>query len=224
MIKYDLNSQPLSKEESLRKPMAAINRLFQVVDEASDAFVLQRHRVLPIFDEPDKQCLYLMTEGRFAISRDSDGLYIATISSPLTLGLSMLFHEELTQERQHTLSSLSECRGYRVPVCLAAERITELNLWPDVAAVLAYLFELLIHRDQHLVGVSAYAMVRYNLMQISEYSNTERMDINVEKYIHQHTRLSRSGIMKILSDLRFGGYINMKRGRLISINNLPENY
>ena len=48
--------------------------------------------------------------------------------------------------------------------------------------------------------------------------------INVSDYILEKTRLSRSRVIKILGDLRIGGYIEINRGILIKINKLPENY
>lgn len=221
---YNSNSCRLSKENSLCKPLASIERLSKIANDDAETFLLPRNRRLPIFDISVKPCIYIMTEGRFAISRNSDGLYLTSINSPLVLGLAMMFEEVLSQERRHALFSETECRGYKVPAEEAIKKITMLSLWPDVATILAYFLELLVDRDENLIGVNAYSMVRYNLIKIIEYSKSERMNINVEKFIHQHTRLSRSGIMKILSDLRFGGYIDMDRGRLISINNLPENY
>ncbi|MCU3137330.1 helix-turn-helix domain-containing protein [Enterobacter cloacae] len=48
--------------------------------------------------------------------------------------------------------------------------------------------------------------------------------INVSDYILEKTRLSRSRVIKILGDLRIGGYIEINRGILIKINKLPEKY
>jgi hypothetical protein len=42
--------------------------------------------------------------------------------------------------------------------------------------------------------------------------------------VHQgKTQLSRSGVMRILADLKTGGFIEMEEGRLIKINKLPPN-
>ncbi|HEO9918192.1 TPA: helix-turn-helix domain-containing protein, partial [Enterobacter asburiae] len=46
----------------------------------------------------------------------------------------------------------------------------------------------------------------------------------VSDYILEKTRLSRSRVMKILGDLRIGGYIEINRGILKKINKLPEKY
>ena len=51
-----------------------------------------------------------------------------------------------------------------------------------------------------------------------------RGSITAERYIRNKTPLSRSGVMKILSSLKSGGYINIEQGKLISIGVLPKKY
>lgn len=48
--------------------------------------------------------------------------------------------------------------------------------------------------------------------------------MTAEKYIREKTHLSRSGVMRILADLKTGGFIEMEEGRLIKINKLPAKY
>lgn len=213
------------KDRQLCKPVAAIERLFKLTElEHAERFTLARNKTFPSHQETNQNFIYFLTEGRFAITRKHDGLYIASVTSPLVMGLSMLFQKVIYQKVEYTLFPETFCTGYKMTIEDAKVCIDRLGLWQDVAAVLAYSFELLMHRDRHFVGVNAYTMVRYSLLKIHEFSHTDRMHINVEQFIQQHTRLSRSRIMKILSDLRAGEYICMKRGRLLEINNLPEHY
>ena len=51
-----------------------------------------------------------------------------------------------------------------------------------------------------------------------------RLLTNACDYIQEKTLLSRSGIMKILSDLKQGGHIVIERGILLEIKKLPEKY
>jgi CRP-like cAMP-binding protein len=48
--------------------------------------------------------------------------------------------------------------------------------------------------------------------------------VTAERYIREKTQLSRSGVMRILADLKTGGFIEMEEGRLIKINKLPARY
>ena len=51
-----------------------------------------------------------------------------------------------------------------------------------------------------------------------------RNNITAENYIRDKTNLSRSGIMRILSELKEGGYIEINRGILIKVHQLPEKF
>jgi hypothetical protein len=51
-----------------------------------------------------------------------------------------------------------------------------------------------------------------------------RLATNACDYVQEKTLLSRSGIMKMLSDLKRGGHIEVERGVLIAVNKLPVKY
>lgn len=211
----------LNNLPSLNKPVDAINKIIETINDGdSEIFILQRYRELTIINAFGDNYIYFFTEGSFSLSRSSDNLFIAALSAPFIIGLTLPFNKS----GQHFIFSETECRGFRISEKKAIEKINQYNLWKDVASILSYHIRLLIQRDEQLVGVSAYTTIRYSLLKLMEMSQQERMNINVEKFIQQHTKLSRSGIMKILSNLRAGNYIQMHRGRLIDVDNLPENY
>lgn len=51
-----------------------------------------------------------------------------------------------------------------------------------------------------------------------------RLATNTCDYIQEKTLLSRSGIMKMLSELKHGEHIELQRGVLLTIHNLPAKY
>ncbi|MFU0892663.1 helix-turn-helix domain-containing protein, partial [Kluyvera sichuanensis] len=51
-----------------------------------------------------------------------------------------------------------------------------------------------------------------------------RSRMGVLSYIQQRTRISRSVIAEVLSALRKGEYIEMEKGKLVSITRLPTHY
>ncbi|MEG6127356.1 helix-turn-helix domain-containing protein [Enterobacter asburiae] len=67
-------------------------------------------------------------------------------------------------------------------------------------------------------------MIILNLIALMNEDEALSAYINVSDYILEKTRLSRSRVIKILGDLRIGGYIEINRGILIKINKLPEKY
>ena len=51
-----------------------------------------------------------------------------------------------------------------------------------------------------------------------------RQSNSAAKYILERTRLSRSTVMKMLSQLKQGGYIDIEDGVLKAVHRLPDKY
>ncbi len=71
---------------------------------------------------------------------------------------------------------------------------------------------------------NSYDQIRATLMTMIEWDEELRSRIGVMNYIHQRTRVSRSVVAEVLAALRKGNYIEMNKGKLISINRLPSEY
>jgi DNA-binding IclR family transcriptional regulator len=67
-------------------------------------------------------------------------------------------------------------------------------------------------------------MIRQQLVKLMEEDEAYRLGVTAERYIREKTQLSRSGVMRILADLKTGGFIEIDEGRLIKINKLPAKY
>lgn len=67
-------------------------------------------------------------------------------------------------------------------------------------------------------------MIRQQLIKLMEEEEGYRYSVTAERYIREKTRLSRSGVMRILAALKTGGFIEMEEGKLIKINKLPAKY
>lgn len=83
---------------------------------------------------------------------------------------------------------------------------------------------LLSKRDDVLVARNAYSVIREFLIEIHTLITEHNRDINVYDYIQEYTNFARSTIIKILSDLKKGNYIVIEKGRLVTMNTLPEKY
>lgn len=71
----------------------------------------------------------------------------------------------------------------------------------------------------------------YSTIRAMIYRYGQKKDLNVlggemlSHFIMKRTNLSRSYVFKVISDLKKGGYITVKSGKLISINkNIPADY
>jgi CRP-like cAMP-binding protein len=72
--------------------------------------------------------------------------------------------------------------------------------------------------------LTSYELICQQLVQLMNEDESYRRGITAERYIRDKTQLSRSGVMRILADLKAGGYVEMEEGRLIKINKLPAKY
>ncbi|EMC8872176.1 helix-turn-helix domain-containing protein, partial [Escherichia coli] len=59
------------------------------------------------------------------------------------------------------------------------------------------------------------------LIELWAYASEYRQSINVLNFIQRRTGISRSRTMKLLSELKKGGYITIDGGRLIDMKKLP---
>lgn len=82
----------------------------------------------------------------------------------------------------------------------------------------------LLEAHQTSAGRTTYELIKQNLMSLMAEKDELRMMVNACDYIMDKTHISRSRVMKILSDLKTGDYIVIERGVLIKINKLPETY
>lgn len=72
-----------------------------------------------------------------------------------------------------------------------------------------------------LSSPSAYNIVRLQLYELIAKPDSILSSITAENYIRSKTRLSRSSLMRILSELKNDGYIVIDRGVLKRIIRLP---
>ena len=139
---------------------------------------------------------YLILEGTIAVYRRSDNMMLSTARSPAVFGLANLTDIYFSDY----LKTVSPC----LIGTITTERVNA------------------IIKEKALWGL--YEMIRQQLMKLTEEEEGYRLSVTAEKYIREKTHLSRSGVMRILADLKTGGFIEMEEGRLIKINKLPAKY
>ena len=91
------------------------------------------------------------------------------------------------------------------------------GLWKEVALVMAIYLEAMSMRTAFLTASTAYETVCNTLQLLDGHSEEIRTDIAAVNFVLERTKLSRSIVSKIISDLRTGGYIETERGRLVGI-------
>lgn len=170
--------------------------------------------------QENKKFIYLLAEGHFTFIRAKDGLVLASVRGEIVYGIA-----ECLRPRGGWFLKVEEpCIARVIPAEQAFKVFTQQQLWEPVANVLAWFLQINSLRDEHLVGVPAYVMIRNKLLELHSQSPELRSGINVTDYIQERTQLARSTIMAILSELRRGDYIEIKRGKLVAVKHLPQDY
>ncbi|MGL4723259.1 MAG: helix-turn-helix domain-containing protein [Scandinavium sp.] len=203
------------------RPGEIIKRLSEAFALHCEPFTLPEGRVLEHSSLDGQPWLWFFTSGVFSISRQVDGLQLLTSQASESAMSIYGLIEALDGERLCTLRAESECKGRRLPAHYLMSNDNSVELWRDISQLVAYFVKLAINRDRQLVGVPSYNIIRHQLISLMAYPADVRLKINVQTYISERTRLSRSNTLKILNALNSGGYITVKRGRLLNLKYLP---
>ncbi|MHA0959421.1 helix-turn-helix domain-containing protein [Enterobacter cancerogenus] len=163
---------------------------------------------------------YLILEGTVAIYRRSDTLMLSTASSPALFGvanLTEIFFDDY-------LKTVTPCLIGVLTTAQVNHIIEENALWGLLSSHLMFMYNRLYNAVMPQGAPTAYEMIRQQLLRLMEEDESYRSAVTAERYIRDKTQLSRSGVMRILADLKTGGFIEMEEGRLITINKLPAKY
>lgn len=160
------------------------------------------------------QCL-LLQQGSLEVHRLEDDLNIVTINAPAIVGIN---------NQNVSVVTAQPSKIATLPVSEAHKLIEEQGLWEVLAKHMLVINTKLFAYSKRLSAPSAYQMICSQLLELMSEPETLRLEITAERYIREKTHLSRSGVMKILSDLKNGNYIVLQEGRLIEIKHLPSKY
>jgi len=190
-----------------RRPFHAYQRIISALEEKGVPFSLASGECAgkSIADEGR---LWLVTRGVITVVRQSDESWLGTASAPFIMGM----------------IAQNSCQGISVERDLFFQCIDQNNLWQEVAHIQDWLLELLLFRDRWVSSGDAYLMVRRQLLNLMKLPYDIRITTPVESYIRKHTCLSRSSVFRILSQLRKGKFILIKKGKLLNVARLPERY
>lgn len=205
------------------KPLKAIADLHAALIPFGTPFTLSAASKMSLSEVRETAFIVLLTEGCFSVSHTNADLYMGTGFAPTVIGLIdgySLFYE-VDVRPQHFIRAETDCAGWLVPLNIFVEKCDELNLWHDIARILAQRVMMMSARDSELVGNDAYSKIRSLLIEIWLYPEEIRAQIKVAAFLQRRTKISRSRIMDVLAELRRGEYIEMDGGVLIAMGKLP---
>ncbi|HEJ6661160.1 TPA: helix-turn-helix domain-containing protein [Klebsiella oxytoca] len=210
---------------SRHKPYAALDALFSALWSFGKPFNLNPGDEF-LLNSGGENKIVLLQSGIFSFCRSGSGLHVSSTFAPSIVGLvdSYGVTYDVPTRPEHFLIAETECRGRAVSLPDFIKTIDECDLWHDVARILAYRLMVMSVRDRELVGVDSYLKVRALLIELWAYASEYRQSINVLNFIQRRTGISRSRTMKLLSELKKGGYISIDGGRLLDMKKLPTAY
>lgn len=168
----------------------------------------------------DSGYIHIIISGVVEFRRNSDELCIFTLQGQCIFGLCSIFYNASHMYGQARSNTVVRS----IPREEFSRLMTEHGLWAELSMVLSWYVCLMSKRDDVLVARNAYFVIREFLIEINTLITDYNRDINVYDYIQEYTNFARSTIIKILSDLKKGNYIVIEKGRLITMNTLPEKY
>ncbi len=208
------------------KPFEAIAALHNALIPFSTEFSLSSPKKMLLSSERKNAFILLISDGCLSISHAKEDLLISTAFSPTVIGLIdgySLFYD-VEARPQHYIQAETDCTGWAIPLDVFVEKCDELNLWHNVSKILAQRLMIMSAREKELVGNDAYSKIRALLIELWLYPEEIKNKLNVSLFIQRRTKMSRSGIMNVLAELKKGGYIEVEFGVLKSVKKLPKSY
>lgn len=215
----DKNQEPVP----LKKPVSAVANLIALfrtvatpVDTSkavNDLIDLNKTQmVLPVI---------LLISGEINIHCVSDELLFATTDGPSIFGLQgSAFRFDI-----YRFSATQGSEIYVLTRDQAIDLVAEQGAIRDLLEYQTYFNDYQSERSNLLINKTAYEIVRALLIELYKVPKEKRLKISVANYILERSNLARSGVMKILADLRSGEYIVIQNGKLISLQRkLPNVY
>lgn len=102
--------------------------------------------------------------------------------------------------------------------------LTRFNLWEQYARHLQQTAMVVLDHLVKLTQPTAYEVIRTQLIELMAEPDEIRLNMTIENYIRNKTKISRSAVMNILAQLKSGEYITTHRGILVNIAKLPHKF
>ncbi|EMY7928924.1 helix-turn-helix domain-containing protein [Klebsiella aerogenes] len=200
------------------KPVKTYAKIIQALS-CNNKIVVRAGTTIPLHVDGEKVCI-IIHAGSFSVYRRHRRMMLGHSSAPMTIGLSFLFPENKTTANNSVyLISTSELVYEVVNASSEArEKITQADLWRDVATCIAYAYSAVVSNFQRFSGQSSENLVYEAIQLFASHTSEFKNRILLVEYIRSRTLLSRSAIMLILRKLRLEKKIVIDRGHLVEIS------
>lgn len=208
------------------KPMKAIETMFLHLLPHASKITLKKNKSYRLNEEEEGVGLLLITDGLTSISNSDTGFFISTIYPPSIIGLSHGYSAfyGIPGGISSTLYAETESSLYFIPLKSFIKIADREELWHHVARILAHRIITMVGKEKTFIGADSYKIIKSIIQEVWLYPKSYRCQISLPSFIQKRSGLSRSRIMKILFDLKTGGYIDIVNGKLLSVSKLPCSY
>jgi len=204
----------------LKKPVDDIEQLITCLQPVSLRLTLNKGKSINLItstneNKYEKECVViLLVKGEIDLwSVVTDRRLVAVFQAPAVFGLmGSSFRNEI-----YKITPKSGCEVYYLSRDVALDRIAKQGLIREVLSYYSYMSDYQTRSSNLLINRTSYEIVCALLQEINAIPYEKRIKISVINYILVRSKLARSGVAKILSDLRFGGYIEIQYGKLKGI-------
>jgi hypothetical protein len=205
---------------STNKPLPEFSKLDKCLSKYGNHFECENDKEIIYSSDVNSDDTFIILSGVVSLRR-GENVLVGIAQAPFIMGLS---DGVMKIDVQYRLITESNCTGYHLPASQTINIIEQCQLWREAFCWLAWqncMFEM---RDLQLIGNNSYDQIRATLISMTKWDEALRSRVGVMNYIHQRTRISRSVVAEVLAALRKGGYIEMNKGKLVSVNRLPFEY
>ncbi len=208
------------------KPLSKIEHLLHHLIPSATPLSLAKGEIFPLRLEKESARIFLLTKGIVSFCHHKSQRQICITFAPNVIGLTDCYASiyDVAGWHQHDIWAETACEGYSILHSDFRRIADEQALWHDIACILAQRLGALNAHADEIVGVDSYLKVRTLLIELWAYPAEFRQQITILNFIQRRTKLSKSRIMKILSELKKGDYIVINSGKLVGLKKLPDAY
>ncbi|MFZ3388077.1 helix-turn-helix domain-containing protein [Buttiauxella gaviniae] len=195
---------------------------FDLIDLFSPHVTFEKmppQRRLYYFVDGERMC-YIIRSGVIKVRRDVDEFVMASLPTPNLTGMTNMLPDDaglfLEMQTEAEIAIITTAEAHQI--------IAEADAWELLAGHIAKVSANLLKNNIIMTAPTTYEVVRFQLVMLLREPESIRNSVSAAKYILERTRLSRSTVMKILAQLKQGGYIQLDDGLLTAVNHLPAKY
>lgn len=207
------------KAEPFPHDYAATIELFEKLSPHASFDIIPSGTRLYPFKDGISYC-YLIRSGICGFHHSADEILISILRVPGIVGIGGI----VDAEGGIFIQTQSEAEIATLTLSEARQLVSRLNLWELLSRHIFRATHRLFTLGTYLAAPSAYEVLRFQLIELMGEPAQFRERISASQYIQQKTHLSRSSIMKILAQLKQGGYVKLEDGVLKEIYHLPLKY